>query len=107
MRNRVRNWSAPFKTQIAISRRHRNAGDFGRPHARPMDVKLLVAEPIDVTGRPRDQFGAQYGRVERVRALPVADMNDAMIEFDGDRHTFPIWVRFVIRRYQKSGWSIL
>src|SRR5262249_18338637 len=86
MRNRVRDRSAPFKTQIAIARRHWNAGDFGRPHARPMDVKLLVAEPISVAGRPRDQFNAQDHRVEYVRALPIADMNDAVVEFGRDGH---------------------
>src|SRR5215470_13684385 len=86
MRNRVGDRSAPFKTQIAIARRYRDARDFGRPHSRPMDVKLFVAEPISVAGRPRDQFGTQYRCVERVRALPIADMNDAMIEFGRDGH---------------------
>jgi hypothetical protein len=51
-----------------------------------MHIELLVAEPIGVAGRPRDQFGAQYRRVERVRALPIADMNDTMVEFGGNGH---------------------
>src|SRR5271166_771662 len=87
MHNRLRDRSAPFKTQIAIAWRHRDAGDFGRPYARPMYIELLVAEPIGVAGRPRDQFGAHYRRVERVRALPIADMDDTMVEFSANRHS--------------------
>src|SRR6516225_2044046 len=87
MRNRVRDRSDPFKAQLAIARRHGDAGDFGRPHARPMGIELLVAEPIGIAGRPRDQFGAQYRRVERIRALPIADMNDTMVEFSGNEHS--------------------
>ena len=86
MRNRFRDRPSPFKTQIAVARRHRDTGDLRRPHARPMDVELLVAEPIGIADRPRYQFSAQYRRVKRVRALPIADMNDTMIEFGRDRH---------------------
>jgi hypothetical protein len=42
---------------------------------------LLVSEAISVAGRPLDQLRAQYRRVERVRALPIADVDHAMIEF--------------------------
>ena len=86
MRNRFRDRPSPFKTQIAVARRHWDTGDLRRPHARPMDVELLVAEPIGIAGRPRFLFSAQYRRVKRVRALPIADMNDTMIEFGRDRH---------------------
>src|SRR5215469_8940732 len=86
MRNRYRDRTNPFKTQIAVARRHRDTGDLRRPHARPMDIELLVTELVGIAGRPRDQFGAQYRRVKRVRALPIADMNDTMVQFGRDRH---------------------
>src|SRR5215471_10522433 len=86
MRNRFRDRPSPFKTQIAVARRHRDTGDLRRPHTRPMDIELPVTEPIGIAGRPRDQFGAQYRRVKRFRALPIAYMNDTMIEFGRDGH---------------------
>jgi hypothetical protein len=46
-----------------------------------MNVELPVAEPVGVADGALDQFRAQHLGVESVRALPVGDMNDAVIEF--------------------------
>ena len=54
-----------------------------------MYVELLIAEAIRVAGRSVDQFGAQDCRVEPVRAFPVCDVNDAMIELCRDGHSLP------------------
>jgi hypothetical protein len=52
-----------------------------------MDVELPVAETVGVADRALDQFRAQHLGVEGVRALPVGDVNDAMIELYG-KHSF-------------------
>src|SRR5690349_24718443 len=86
MRNRIRDRSNPFKAQVAIARRDGQARHLGRPNTRSMDIELLVAEAIGVPRRSRYQFGTQNGRIESVRALPIADMNDAMVKFGRKGH---------------------
>jgi hypothetical protein len=51
-----------------------------------MQIKLRVAKPIGVTVRARDQFRAHHLDVKSVGAFPVRNMDDAMIELDGQRH---------------------
>src|SRR6059058_982046 len=58
MGNGVSDRAAPFKTQVAVARRDRNASHLRRAHARSMHVELFVAEAIGVAGRARYQFGA-------------------------------------------------
>jgi hypothetical protein len=47
-----------------------------------VNVELAVPEAIGEPGLPFDQLGTQYSRVEGIRALPVADVDDAMVERD-------------------------
>jgi hypothetical protein len=42
-------------------------------------VELPVAETISKTHWARDQLGAQHAGVKRVRALPIGDMDDAVV----------------------------
>jgi hypothetical protein len=52
-----------------------------------MNVELPVAEAVGVADRPLDRFRAQHLGVEGVRASPVGDVNDAVIELYG-KHPF-------------------
>src|ERR1043166_8336858 len=51
-----------------------------------MQIELRVAKAIGESARPRNQFGTQHIAVERVRAFPVGNMNDAVVELDGQGH---------------------
>src|SRR5215475_2609697 len=77
----------PFEAEIAIARRHRQARNLCRLHAGSVHIELLVAETIGPTSRPLHQFGTHDFAVELVRSDPVADMDDAVVEPGGYRHS--------------------
>jgi hypothetical protein len=48
-----------------------------------MQVELRGAETIGPALRAANELGPQHIAIERVRALPVGDMHDAVVEGDG------------------------
>jgi hypothetical protein len=76
----------PFETQIAVAGLHRQPRDLSRLYARAMHVELSVAETVCKTNGPCDEFGTHHLDVKLVRALPFADVNDAVIEAARYRH---------------------
>src|SRR6185437_901274 len=85
MRDRISDWSLPFEAEIAVAGLHRQPRHFRRLDAGTVHVELLVAETIGPAGWPLHQFRAHHLGIKPVRPLPLRDVNDAMIEFDG-RH---------------------
>jgi hypothetical protein len=83
---RVRDRPVPLEAEVAVAGSHRQPRHLGRRHAWSVYVKLPVAEAISEAHRARDQLCTQDAGVERIRALPVGDMDDAMIERHGQRH---------------------
>src|SRR6516162_10258070 len=82
VRDRVGNGSIPFEAQIAVPRLDRQARHFGRMHAWSMQIELRRAEAVCPSLPAANEFGAQHVAIEGVRALPVGDMHDAVIESD-------------------------
>src|SRR5262249_7797171 len=82
----LRDRSVPLEADIAVARSYRKPRDFGRMKSRSMQVELRGAETVGPTLWPLNELGAQHIAVERVRALPVGDMYDAVVEADRQRH---------------------
>jgi hypothetical protein len=57
---------------------------------RPVAVQLRLPEAVGEALPDRHNLGPEHVAVEDVRALPVRDMDDAMIEGDGQRHRHSI-----------------
>ena len=62
---------------------YRKPRHLGGMKPRSMQVELRGAETIGPALRTTNELGAQHIAVERVRALPVGDMHDAVVEGDG------------------------
>src|SRR5262249_4557776 len=82
----TRDRPVPLKAKIAVARRDRQPRHLGRMKARTMQVELRGAETIGPALRPANEFSAQYVAIECVRALPVGDMYDAVVEANRQRH---------------------
>ena len=54
-------------------------------HARAVQIELLPAETVGEAGADRDHLGTEDPVIELVRARPVRDVDDAVIEGDGRR----------------------
>src|SRR4029077_10800449 len=80
----------PFEAKVRVAGLHREARDLDRGEARAMQIELGVAEAIGKAARPRDQLCAEHLVVERVRALPVGNMDDAVIKLDRQCHASPL-----------------
>lgn len=74
--------AVPDEAEIAVPRPHRVGRDGKRVDARPVDVELLVAEPVGEAGAALDELRAEHIPVERVRARPVGDGDHAVVECD-------------------------
>ena len=73
--------AGPDEAEIAVPRPHAPARNRVRLRARPVDVQLLHAEPVRVAALVElDELGAQNVAVEGVRALPVGDGDDDVVE---------------------------
>ena len=48
--------------------------------ARAVHAELLIAEPVRPPGAARDKLGAEHVAIEGVRALPVGDCDDRVVE---------------------------
>ena len=83
MRDRISDRPFPFETQVAVAGLDRQPRHLGRLEARAMQVELGIAEAVGPAVRPLDQLGAEHVSIERVRALPIGDMHDAVVEGDG------------------------
>jgi hypothetical protein len=82
MRDRVLDRPRPFEAEVAVPRPdgvvRDEVADVG---ARAVDVEPLVPEGVrEPTGAKRDDFRAEDVPVERVRALPVRDRDDDVVE---------------------------
>src|SRR5579883_63272 len=80
VRDSVGDRTSPLEAEVAVARLHRQPRHLGRLDARPVHVELLVAEPVREAGGPRYQLGAEHVAIERIRALPLGDMDDTVIE---------------------------
>src|SRR5215471_4750541 len=79
----VGNRPIPLEAEVAVARLDRKARHLGRMKARSMQIELGGAEPIGPALRAPNKLGAEHIAVERVRALPVRDMDHAVVECDG------------------------
>src|SRR5262245_55332080 len=82
----IRDRPVPLKAKIAVARRDRQPRHLGRMKARTMQVERRGAETLGPALRPANEFSAQYVAIECVRALPVGDMYDAVVEANRQRH---------------------
>jgi hypothetical protein len=78
---------AHTKHRFAVPRRHQDPRNGMRVHARAVDVQLLCPKPV----RPRAatavyEFRAEHVSVERVGAIPVGDVDDAVIKLRRRAH---------------------
>src|SRR5271169_4800456 len=96
MRDSAFDWPLPFEAEIAVAGLHRQSSYFCRFHAGPMHVELLVAEAVGKADRTRHQFGAHHLRIEFVRALPLRDMDYAVIELGRHRHIAHLYLRMIL-----------
>src|SRR5690242_2074654 len=85
MRDRLLDRAVPFETEIAVAGLHRQPRHLRRMDAGPMHVELAVAEAVGKAHRAGDQLGTHNLDVKFVRARPVRDMDDAVIQA-GLRH---------------------
>src|SRR5665213_388579 len=81
-------WAIPFKTEIAVAGLHRQTRDLGGADALAVDVELLVTEAISPANRALHQLGAHDVAIEGVGAIPVGDMDDAVVELGGNSHRY-------------------
>src|SRR5437763_1296392 len=79
----IGNRAVPLEAQIAVARCYRKPRHLGGVKGRSMQVELRGAETIGPALRTSNELGAQHIAVERVRALPVGHMHDAVVEGDG------------------------
>src|SRR5262249_31442297 len=82
----IRDRSVPLEADIAVARSYRKPRDLGRMKSRSMQVELRGAETVGPALGTANELGAQHVTVERIRALPVGDMYDAVVEADRQRH---------------------
>src|SRR3954451_5326691 len=65
---------------VAVAGADSTLRDRVRVHAGAVDVELLVAEAVREAGAAADDLGADDVAIERVRALPVGDRDDEVVE---------------------------
>src|SRR5215510_9890415 len=82
----TRDRPVPLKAKIAVARCDRQPRHLGRMKARTMQVELRGAETLGPALGTANELGAQHVTVERIRALPVGDMYDAVVEANRQRH---------------------
>src|SRR3954451_17179355 len=72
--------AVPAEADVAVAGANAILRDRVRGHAGAMDVELLVAEAVREARGPGHDLGADDVAVERVRALPVGDRDDEVVE---------------------------
>src|SRR5947209_2772407 len=83
MRNRALDRPRPDKADVAVSGLHGQSRHGICLKARSMAIQLHVTKTIRVTLTALDHTHSEHARVEIVRARPIGDVDDAVIEFDG------------------------
>ena len=87
MLNRPCDRAGPAEAEIRVPRPHRVGRARVRCRARPVDVELLVAEPVRIaTLLQLEHLGTEHVAVEAVRPLPVGDGDHAVVEDNRIRH---------------------
>src|SRR5258708_36385871 len=86
MRDGIGDRAFPFETDVAIAGLHRQPGHDHAAHAGSVKIELGIAEPIGKKLSARHHLGAHHVAVEGIGPLPVGDMDDAVVEFDGKGH---------------------
>jgi hypothetical protein len=89
MLHRIRDRTVPFEAEVAVAGLNRQPRHLGGMKAGPVQIELRGAEAVGPTLRAANELGAEHVVVERVRALPVGHMHDAVIERDRQRHRPP------------------
>src|SRR5262249_10414830 len=79
----VGNRPVPLEAEVAVAWLHWKPRHLGGMKARSMQIELRTAEPVGPPLRAPNELGAEHIAVERVRALPVRDMDHAVVERDG------------------------
>src|SRR5262249_5075126 len=85
----VRNRPVPLEAEIAVAGLDRKPRHLGRMKAGPMQIELRRAEPVGPPLPTPNELGAEHITVARVRALPVRDMDRAVVECEGQWHGPP------------------
>src|SRR5262245_28487961 len=110
MRDRILDRPGPLETEIAVAGLHREPRHLRGMEAWPMQVELRGAEAIGPAGRALHQLGAEHAAVERIGALPVRNMHDAMVKCDRKRHRsspepWVEWDKMIPATREVNGWS--
>src|SRR4051812_44475325 len=72
--------AVPAEADVTVAGADAVAGDRVRVETGAVDVELLLAEPVGEAGAAGHDVGADDVAVERVRALPVGDGDDEVVE---------------------------
>jgi hypothetical protein len=82
VRERLADRPRPLQAEVAVPRADRIARDeVADVGARAVDVEPLLSEGVrEPAGAERNDFRAEDVPVERVRALPVRDCDDEVVE---------------------------
>src|SRR5207253_2868675 len=83
MADRVGNRTGPFETEIAVAGLHGQPRHLGGMKAGAVQIELRRTEAVGPALRAANELGAEHVVIERVRALPIGDVHDAVIEGDG------------------------
>src|SRR5262249_40220603 len=76
----------PLEADIAVAGLHRQARHDHAAHPGPVKIELGIAEPVGKKLPARHYLGAHHIAIEGIGALPVGDVDDAVVEFDGKGH---------------------
>jgi hypothetical protein len=89
MRDRVVNWSLPFKSQIAVAWLDRQTRNFGWLYTRTVDIELLITKPISPTLGPLHELSPDNLFVEFIGSSPVGNVDDAVVKSGWHHADFP------------------
>src|SRR5581483_8764111 len=90
MRDRPGNRADPLETEVAVAGSYRVARDRDGLDARPVEIELRVTEAVDKALVARNDPGAEDTGIKIVRARPIRDMHDTMIQFHTRCHKVPL-----------------
>src|SRR5215472_14495136 len=91
MCNGIADRALPFEADVAIAGLHRKARHDHPAHARSMKIELGIAEPISKKFPARHHLGADDVAIEGIRALPIGDVDDAVVKFNRQTHGMRSW----------------
>jgi hypothetical protein len=68
-----------------------------------VNAQVLIAEAVDESASPLDDFRADDIPVERVRAFPIGHRDHAVVDYDIASHRLPYWQAGSASRRMRDG----